>query len=302
MSYENPGGPKGTLPNDDKKNESTNVPGGAGTLGYQDRKNSGIKSITDAINSTAPGAGPMETGTAGTYNFSKGFSLSDPSKPSFASESISSMKSAVSDASKPTSSYSQAEKEWKGAGEHQVKSIPLAKKTDYKAYSEHTKGGSVGTYLTTARKSKHQHPTAGDFLKDVNIHKDEGGNIIKNIPGESGKTRDRAIIHRKPPSDPLNIASSSAAAIKKESEAPSWSDDPPHEAPEKTKKEIRQRERFIEETAKTKKPTFRERREAKKEAKWKEKEEKGLQKTIKQRENYKGSGKSSNTPFVYDPS
>lgn len=198
-TYSNPGGPNGTLPDDSKKEEKTTTD--PGQLGYHENSHKGMVDLTNAMNNSNPGSGPMKDSTAGTYNFSAGFSLGGSRSGDFANKHISGLKSSLSDTKNPTSSYNQAEKEWKDAGEHKVSSIQGTKKDDseddYKVYYEDTKDGAVGDITYTATKEKHQASSAAGFLKDVNIHKGEGGNIIKNISGEEGKTRDRAIINRK---------------------------------------------------------------------------------------------------------
>lgn len=199
-TYSNPGGPNGTLPDDSKKEEKTTTD--PGQLGYHENSHKGMVDLTNAMNNSNPGSGPMKDSTAGTYNFSAGFSLGGSRSGDFANKHISGLKSSLSDTKNPTSSYNQAEKEWKDAGEHKVSSAKGYKwddtQDDYKVYHDYTKGEIAGGMSYTSSKGKTYQPSeASDLLKDVNIHKDEGGNIIKNISGEEGKTRDRAIINRK---------------------------------------------------------------------------------------------------------
>lgn len=304
MGYEDPGSWK-------QKNKiglSTDKPGSFATEAI-----SGMKSAVSEVKNPTSDAFNKRMGETVTKAMDPTQGLSLGYEP-FAKESISSMKSAVSDASKPTSSYSQAEQRWKDAGSTSIiskerkgwqKSESSPKESYTKYEQEGRKKGKGYAYTTTsseaeAFKKSGETPKQGPgVVPSSGIFKTEKGNIIENIPGESGKTRDKAIIHRKPSGD------TSKSTVKKDvfgKQAEEYTSEGVYTGLGHQKGAAKYDAIATQDAMKNKKPTFRERREAKKEAKWKGKVEKGLQKAIKQRENYKGSGKSSNTPFVYDPS
>jgi hypothetical protein len=212
MSYKNPGGPGGMLTNDNKKEENTTTD--AGQLGYHETNNKGIKDLTNAMNNTNPGEGPMrKSSTAGTYNFSSGFTLGGGASGSFANKHISDMRSNVSKAKGGTgisNQYSKAEQRWKDAGGVEIKktSEDVYGGDKFDIYQQ--KNGDRDGYTITKGEAKDfkehgvtmaQGPGAIPKAKDgVSIHKGPGGNIIENIEGTPGKTRDKAIIYKSPTS------------------------------------------------------------------------------------------------------
>ena len=130
--------------------------------GRQDAKNAGIKNTVNALSS---GTGPMKTSGFGN-NFS--------------------------------SKYQKANERWKQAGMHRTTLH------DGGLAVYHTKG--TETYKQPLATSKYIEEKGG-FEKtkdrytqgtgtDAKTIKSESGAIIENIPGEYGKTRDRAIIYK----------------------------------------------------------------------------------------------------------
>lgn len=171
--------------------------------GRQDAKNAGIKNTVDALSS---GAGPMKTG-----GFGSGFSLGAGPAGSFAESRIADMKSNVSKVRGGTgisNQYSKAEQRLKDAGGVEIKKtsedLYSGDKLDFDIYQQ--KNGNPMGYTITKGEAKYfkehgitmaQGPGAIPKAKDgVSIHKGPGGNIIENIEGTPGKTRDRAIIYR----------------------------------------------------------------------------------------------------------
>jgi hypothetical protein len=223
-TYSNPGGPSGMLPDDSKKEEKTTTD--PGQLGYHENSHKGMVDLTNAMNNSNPGNGPMKNSTAGTYNFSSGFSLGGSKSGDFANKHISGLKSSISDTKNPTSSYNQAEQKWEEAGMHRTtlhgegdavyhtkgtnKSYGQ-RNTNWTDIPEENQGGIHATSKYIEDKGGFEGVRA-EFTQgtDAKIFKTETGAIIENIPGEYGKTRDRAIIHRKPSSD------KSKSTVKKE--------------------------------------------------------------------------------------
>ena len=210
MSYRNPGGPGGMYNNKKEENTTTDP----SQLEYHQNKHKNMDEMTSAIKYSDPNNGPMrKSSTAGTYNFSKGFTLSDGASGGFADKHISDMKSNVSKAMDSTNRGSKIEKRWKDAGgveilKHSDK-ISSGKYDEY--YQKEDHGHTSGKYAYTMTKGEaedfrnkgksmsEQGPGAIPKPKDgISIHKGPGGNTIENIEGVEGVTRDKAIIYKAP--------------------------------------------------------------------------------------------------------
>ena len=169
--------------------------------GREDAKNAGINNM---VNSLSSGTGPMKT-----KGFGSNFSLGAGAAGSFAESRIADMKSNVSKVRGGTgisNQYSKAEQRWKDAGGVEVKKVSDVEYFGGKFDSYYQKDGDASGYTMTKNevedfkkdgKSMTQELGAAPKAKNgVSIHKDTGGNIIENIEGTYGKTRDRAIIYR----------------------------------------------------------------------------------------------------------
>tara|TARA_Y100000592_G_scaffold9874_1_gene13975 strand:- start:95 stop:1021 length:927 start_codon:yes stop_codon:yes gene_type:complete len=173
--------------------------------GREDAKNASIKNTVNALSS---GTGPMKTG-----GFGSNFSLGAGPAGSFAESRIASMKSNVSKARGGTgisNQYSKAEQRWKDAGGVEISRTGHSYVKDgvsdqFDVYSQ--KDGSPGDGYTMTKSELKNFKKDGQLMvqgsgaipkakNGVSIHKDTGGNIIENIEGTYGKTRDRAIIYR----------------------------------------------------------------------------------------------------------
>tara|TARA_R110002020_G_scaffold70189_1_gene182250 strand:- start:160 stop:843 length:684 start_codon:yes stop_codon:yes gene_type:complete len=152
-TYSNPGGPSGMLPDDSEKKKKTTTD--AGQLGYHvNSKDKSAQSMTDAVNQSAPGSGPMKTSTAGTYNFSKGFTLGGDKGGSFAGQHISGLKSSLSDVSKPTGYVTKSGK-MGGISKQEYKDAKgKVKLTSKEEYTKKKEGVPTGSYVMRAGGAK----------------------------------------------------------------------------------------------------------------------------------------------------
>jgi len=147
-TYSNPGGPSGMLPDDSKKEEKTTTD--PGQLGYHENSHKGIKNLTTAVNNSSPGNGPMKNSTAGTYNFSSGFSLGGSKSGDFANKHISGLKSSISDVSKPTGYITESGK-MGGITKQEYKDAKgVVKLTSKEEYAKKKEGVPTGSYVMRA--------------------------------------------------------------------------------------------------------------------------------------------------------